>query len=121
MNLIKQPDVLDNLISNISDLFRSIIREELKNFVPNLVTVHEEEDTFYSIGDAAKILGIDVRGMYELNTKKKISYHKPGRICFYKKADIKKYIENNRIKSCDDIQAEVKLHKLEGRKPPRNS
>lgn len=82
--------------------------EEIRRFlIENPISINKEEKEFYSIEEAAKIIGVKTQTLYQYNTNRMINYYKVGKRCMYKMDDIMNFMARNQIKSKYNIQQDI--------------
>lgn len=58
--------------------------------------------------EAAEYLSISKSSLYKLTSRKQIAYYKPnGKLIFFKKSELDRWILRNRHKTVDEIDAEA--------------
>jgi excisionase family DNA binding protein len=59
----------------------------------------------FNVDSAAEYMGISKSYLYRLTSGKKISFYKPAaRLIYFKKEDLDKWIERNRVKADYEIE-----------------
>ena len=65
---------------------------------------------FLTLKETAQFLGLTTKTMYDYNLKKILPYYSPnGKLKYYKRSDLEDYITAKKIKSAQEMEAEVKL------------
>lgn len=82
---------VDSLLSDISNAFRSIIKEEVQDGVKKALLEHHKEETKNSIltrKDVAKMHGISLVTLNKWVKSGKIKAHRRGSRLYFKKSEI---------------------------------
>ncbi|MGO1344265.1 helix-turn-helix domain-containing protein [Chromohalobacter japonicus] len=70
----------------------------------------------------AEYTGLKKSTLYQLTSQKKIPHFKPnGHRIFFRRADILKWLQSNRIATADEIEQSAAQHLVSHRRPGRRS
>ena len=72
-----------------------------------------ENDKPLNLAAAADFLSISKSALYQLTSKKIIPFYRPnGKMIYFEKSDLKKWLLRNRVKSEEELEREANKHVL---------
>jgi excisionase family DNA binding protein len=92
------------------ELVKDIAQEVIKSLKPNL-KVKAEDDRLYSVKSLAKYLGVSDQWVYERIKFKEIPHIKIGKFPRFKKADINKWLEEQKVPAINPLSGVLKALK----------
>jgi excisionase family DNA binding protein len=98
---------------------RLLLREEISLLQPQQTT-HPAQDEIYGTEKAATFLGLKRSSLYGLVCQKKIPYAKKGKLLYFFKQDLIKWLHSGKQKTNDEIEREAERYvqlKRKGGKP----
>ena len=101
----------------VEELLASLFSEfrEVKNYLQANTTSYSDKE-YLTATEAAAFLNIQISYLYKLVHNGAIPRYKPfGKLLFFKLDDLKKFIENGRVKSMDEIEQEADLYLLKSK------
>ncbi|TSA31490.1 MAG: DNA-binding protein [Porphyromonadaceae bacterium] len=101
-------------MNDLQDLFRSmldpIIKECIQKNLEGTVLGNENHllPEYLTQDQAARFLGLSKSALYSMTSKNEIAYHKKGRRNYFKKSDLRNWIESGRIRPFSEIREKMK-------------
>ena len=83
----------DKLLERL-DVLTEKVEQALKN---QLNEDGLRKDEFVKIDEAAAILNIEIRTLYDYTSRRKIRHYKPGSTLYFKRSDIDEYISKGLV------------------------
>lgn len=76
-------------------------------------TNNTKTNDFMSTKEAAGFLGLTVGYLYKLTMSRKIPYYKPfGNRCYFKRSELEKFLERNRIATAEETEQQALIYSL---------
>lgn len=101
-------------MNDFSDFFKKLLDPIIMDSIQKNLQ-HELNDSdmnslpeFLTQDQASKFLNISKSALYTMTSKNEIAYHKKGRRNYFKKTDLRNWIESGRIRPLSEIREQMK-------------
>jgi len=96
-----------NMSKKMEELIEKIIKKNIREELEKM-GIKPTKKNMYTVAEAASYLGYEISYMYQLNTRKEISYYKPnGGKVYYNKTDLDAWLDGLKEKSKSEIISSI--------------
>ena len=101
-------------MSEISEMFKSMIDPIIKESIQKNIHSEMHETSVQTLPEsltqdqASNYLGISKSALYAMTSKNEIAYHKKGRRNYFKKTDLRNWIESGRVRPLSEIREQMR-------------
>lgn len=100
----------------------NLTREQIKDIADAVATAitraSAKVSDMLNAEEAAKYLGVSSSALYKMTSNKKIRHYKPnGKLCYFKREDLDRWMRSNPIASMEEIENEAQQYIAEHPNP----
>lgn len=92
--------------------FKALLKETLREIIQEVNPLGKALPDILDIKQAADYLRLKVNTIYEKTSRKLIPHFKKGNKLYFKRAELKEWVSEGKVKSADEMQSEAATHGL---------